>query len=693
MIGADATALAENVVKQGGTSPAGRIGTLARLWLNRPFRPEEQEIVQASIADLERYFAANPTEAAKVRFPAPKDESKKGDPKAPPPPKEAPAPSTGTVTKAAWSVLCNELKKEPLLDFGLVSMVSIFRANVPQIFVDVNRIEASRKRVSFASCSARCRSTSGRCTSTTSTVRPHLAGDRPGRAQFRNQVRGRQAAEGPQRSDGEMVPLGSLAHASARSAARWSSTRYNMYPAAAINGSAAPGRQLRPGDRPDGEGWPTEKLPRGHGLRVDRHGVSGACWRATRRWSIFAFAVVMVFLVLAAQYESWSLPLAVILVVPMCLLRLADRRGDRTASMDINIFTQIGFVVLVGLASKNAILIVEFAKQREDAGESRREATLEACRLRLRPIVMTSFAFILGVVPLMVSTGPGPRCGRTLGTAVFSGMLGVTLFGIFLTPVFFFAIDWLGEIAACSVRRRCRRVSRSRCDRAACSPASWNWPRTPPRRSTGAPGAVRAARAPSTMRIGNRKRVHPTATAPARPSIASELAAEPVRTRTEARRPSCFRSSSSTGRSSPRCCRSSSRWPAASRSSTLPVAQYPEITPPTVEVSAVYPGANAKVVADTVAAPIEQQVNGVENMLYMSSQCTNDGTYTLTVTFKLGVDLNMAQVLVQNRVGLAQPILPDLVKRRGVTVKKKSPSVLMIVNLFSPDEHAATTST
>src|SRR5438270_3225115 len=118
---------------------------------------------------------------------------------------------------------------------------------------------------------------------------------------------------------------------------------------------------------------------------------------------------------------------------------------------------------------------------------------------------------------------------------------------------------------------------------------------------------------------------------------------------------------------------------------TLPIAQYPEITPPTVEVSAVYPGANAQVVADTVAAPVEQQVNGVEGMMYMSSQCTNDGNYTLTVTFHNGIDLNMAQVLVQNRVALAQPILPDLVKRRGVTVKKKSPSVLMIVNLFSPD--------
>src|SRR3954452_7706030 len=119
---------------------------------------------------------------------------------------------------------------------------------------------------------------------------------------------------------------------------------------------------------------------------------------------------------------------------------------------------------------------------------------------------------------------------------------------------------------------------------------------------------------------------------------------------------------------------------------TLPVAQYPDITPPTVEVSAVYPGANARVVADTVAAPIEQAINGVEGMLYMSSQCANDGSYTLTVTFKPGSDLNISQVLVQNRESLAEPILPDLVKRRGIAVKKKSPNVLMIVNLVSTDE-------
>ncbi|HZT81225.1 MAG TPA: efflux RND transporter permease subunit, partial [Gemmataceae bacterium] len=115
----------------------------------------------------------------------------------------------------------------------------------------------------------------------------------------------------------------------------------------------------------------------------------------------------------------------------------------------------------------------------------------------------------------------------------------------------------------------------------------------------------------------------------------------------------------------------------------LPVAQYPDITPPTIQVACQYPGANAQVVADTVAAPIEQQVNGVENMMYMSSQCNNDGSYSLTITFKLGVNLDTAQVLVQNRVALALPTLPDVIKATGVSVKKQSPSILLVVNLYS----------
>ncbi len=163
----------------------------------------------------------------------------------------------------------------------------------------------------------------------------------------------------------------------------------------------------------------------------------------TTAMKAFLLGVVLVFLVLAAQYESWSLPLAVILVVPMCLL--CSVTGVVMARMDINIFTQIGFLVLVGLACKNAILIVEYAKAQRESGKSRYEATLAACQLRLRPIIMTSFAFILGVVPLVISRGAGAEMRQGLGIAVFAGMLGVTLFGIFLTPVFYYVIQWFKD--------------------------------------------------------------------------------------------------------------------------------------------------------------------------------------------------------------------------------------------------------
>jgi multidrug efflux pump len=164
--------------------------------------------------------------------------------------------------------------------------------------------------------------------------------------------------------------------------------------------------------------------------------------------AVYAFggAVLLVFLVLAFLYESWSQPLAVILVVPMCLL--CAIAGVALARMDINIFVQVGFVVLVGLAAKNAILIVEFARDKRKEGLSLTEATLEASRTRLRPIVMTSFAFILGVFPLVIASGAGAEMRRTLGTAVFAGMIGVTLFGIFLTPVFYYVITWLADRGA-----------------------------------------------------------------------------------------------------------------------------------------------------------------------------------------------------------------------------------------------------
>src|SRR5260221_9756617 len=158
---------------------------------------------------------------------------------------------------------------------------------------------------------------------------------------------------------------------------------------------------------------------------------------------IFPLCVLFVFLTLAAQYERWSLPLAIILIVPLCLFIAIG--GVWLRGMDNNIFTQIGFVVLVGLACKNAILIVQFAKQRQDEGLSRVDAAVEASRLRLRPILMTSLAFIFGVVPLVLASGAGGEMRRALGTAVFSGMLGVTFFGIFLTPVFYVVIRRLTE--------------------------------------------------------------------------------------------------------------------------------------------------------------------------------------------------------------------------------------------------------
>jgi multidrug efflux pump len=228
--------------------------------------------------------------------------------------------------------------------------------------------------------------------------------------------------------------------------------RYNMYNAAAILGATKPGVSSGQGIE-EMEQLCAEVLPPGFAfewteinfMEVDA---------AKNIWNnlIFPLAVAFVFLVLAAQYESWALPLAVILVVPMCIL--SSLTGVSMTGGDINIFTQIGFVVLVGLASKNAILIVEFAKHKhEEGGLSRREATLAACKLRLRPILMTSFAFILGVVPLLLGTGAGAEMRRTLGVAVFSGMLGVTFFGIFLTPVFFYVIEWFVEQPLFSSKR------------------------------------------------------------------------------------------------------------------------------------------------------------------------------------------------------------------------------------------------
>jgi multidrug efflux pump len=237
-----------------------------------------------------------------------------------------------------------------------------------------------------------------------------------------------------------MVPLGTLVNVQDGTGPD-RVVRYNMYPAAEVTGNPAPG--VSTGQAVAAmERLVREKLPSAIGFEWTELTLQEILEGNTAIF-IFPLCVLFVFLTLAAQYESWSLPLAIILIVPMCLLFAIG--GVWIRGMDNNIFTQIGFVVLVGLACKNAILIVEFAKQKQDAGMSRVDAAVEASRLRLRPILMTSFAFIFGVVPLVFAKGAGGEMRQALGTTVFSGMLGVTLFGIFLTPVFYVVIRRITE--------------------------------------------------------------------------------------------------------------------------------------------------------------------------------------------------------------------------------------------------------
>ena len=234
---------------------------------------------------------------------------------------------------------------------------------------------------------------------------------------------------------GALVPLGTLMEIKDVSGPNLVQ-RYNMYVSVPVQGNATPGTST--GDALDAmERLAGEVLPPGTDFEWTELAYQE---RNTGNTAIFIFglSVLFVFLALSAQYESWSLPLSIILIVPMSVL--SAMIGITLRGFDNNILTQVGLVVLVGLAAKNAILIVEFAKQAEDAGDSLVDAVVKACRLRLRPILMTAFAFILGVVPMALATGPGAEMRQALGVTVFSGMLGVTFFGLFLTPVFYVTI-------------------------------------------------------------------------------------------------------------------------------------------------------------------------------------------------------------------------------------------------------------
>ncbi|MCX8255573.1 multidrug efflux system protein [Beijerinckiaceae bacterium RH AL1] len=234
---------------------------------------------------------------------------------------------------------------------------------------------------------------------------------------------------------GQMVPISAVAQMR-RTSDPYRVPRYNLYPAAEVQGGTLPGYASSYGLAVMSK-LAAERLPQGMSFEW-----TDLAYQQTTAGNttliIFGASVFFVFLVLAAQYESWSLPLSVVLIVPMCLL--AAVTGLMYRMMNVDILAQIGFTVLVGLAAKNAILIVEFAKQSEEAGASARDAAIQAGRTRLRPILMTSFAFILGVVPLLIASGAGAEMRQTLGTTVFFGMLGVTAFGLIFTPIFFVAV-------------------------------------------------------------------------------------------------------------------------------------------------------------------------------------------------------------------------------------------------------------
>ncbi|HUL06134.1 MAG TPA: efflux RND transporter permease subunit, partial [Candidatus Acidoferrum sp.] len=315
---------------------------------------------------------------------------------------------------------------------GVVGAFSLFNTRTPKIYADIDRVRAEMLGVSadkvfetlevyVGSAFVNDFNLLGR------TYRVTAQAD----GKFRQNLR--DIANLKTRNDaGAMVPIGSVA--SFRDiTGPYRVSRYNLFPAAEIQGNTPPGystgqtlaamEKLAAERLPDGFGYEwtelayQQKLAGSNGLLV------------------FVAAVIFVFLALAAQYESWSLPFAVILIVPMCLL--AGVTGLQLRHLGVDILGQIGFVVLVGLAAKNAILIVEFAKQAEERGADRFAAAVEAAHTRLRPILMTSLAFILGVVPLVTAVGAGAEMRQSLGTAVFSGMLGVTFFGLFLTPIFY----------------------------------------------------------------------------------------------------------------------------------------------------------------------------------------------------------------------------------------------------------------
>jgi hydrophobe/amphiphile efflux-1 (HAE1) family protein len=332
---------------------------------------------------------------------------------------------------AATDELVNAARKAP----GLTAVFSPFTANTPQVFVEVDRQRAQMLNVPvqnitdaietyFGSAYVNDFNILGR------TYHVTAQADLPFRKETSDLARLQ-----TRNTDGNMVLLGSVLNFK-DTAGPDRVARYNLYPAAELQGDTLPGVSSATA-LATMKKLADETLPSGFTFEWTDLSYQQATGGNSGLY-VFPICVLFVFLVLAAQYGSWSLPFAVLLIVPMCLL--AATVGVRIMGQDINILTQIGFVVLVGLAAKNAILIVEFARDIEQEGRPQLEAVIEACRLRIRPILMTSFAFILGVLPLVISSGSGSEMRQAVGVAVFFGMIGVTLFGLVFTPVFYILI-------------------------------------------------------------------------------------------------------------------------------------------------------------------------------------------------------------------------------------------------------------
>ncbi len=336
---------------------------------------------------------------------------------------------------AAWAV-SGAASQTP----GFAQAFTLFNTRTPQVWAEIDRTKAEQLGVPigrvFEALSTYMGSTFvndfnilGR------TYRVTAQADNPYRLALRDvaNLKTRNAT-------GDMVPLGAVATFSDITGA-YRVPRYNVFPAAEVQVSLARGTSSGQGIKAI-EDIVASKLPAGFGFEWTEIALQEKLAGSTAVIA-FGLAVVFVFLLLAALYESWLLPLSVILIVPLCIL--AAMIGVNLRGLDRNILVEVGLVVLVGLAAKNAILIVEFAKQAEEAGMDRFEAAIAAARTRLRPIIMTSLAFILGVLPLVYATGAGAEMRQSLGTAVFSGMIGVTLFGLVFTPVFYVLVRALGS--------------------------------------------------------------------------------------------------------------------------------------------------------------------------------------------------------------------------------------------------------